>query len=516
MRSKLSAQILLGIGGVLGVVAICVAALTYVQTRAAVVAEQENFADVLQYTFETLLSQEAHASLQRVIENSATLPGVRRIRVADLEGSAIGSSARVEIGGRLEEGAVLAYMARGEWRNLTVEPHDTVILLRPLRGSSAVRSGGSGIVAVAELTFSREALEAAALRAALRLLAISLGSYVILSLLLVGVLRALVTDPLRELARVAQRFRDGARDVRSRIRRRDEIGVLSDTFNRMADEVQRLVDGLEGDVAARTRELERKLEELAVAVEERTRTQEANRLKSAFLATMSHELRTPLNAIIGYAELLLEEAEDRGDPSLVRDLTRIRDAGKQLLALINDVLDLSKIEAGKLILRPETFELTPFVEEVAATIRPLAEGNKNRLDVRCAPGLGPLCTDPVRLRQCLLNLLSNAAKFTHDGEIVLAVEAASRPGAPGVCFRVSDTGTGIPSELMPRLFEEFCQGDASPARRPGGTGLGLAITRRLCLLLGGDIEVESEPGKGSTFAVFLPLDFPAPAAEGAG
>jgi PAS domain S-box-containing protein len=233
----------------------------------------------------------------------------------------------------------------------------------------------------------------------------------------------------------------------------------------------------------------------------------ANSAKSQFLASMSHELRTPLNAIIGYSEMLQEDAAERGDTASVPDLLKIHSAGKHLLALINDVLDLSKIEAGKMELYRETFDVAPLLEQVAMTVRPLIEKHANVLEVRCAPDLGTMDSDATRVRQVLLNLLSNAGKFTDRGVISLE---AWREGAACV-FRVRDTGIGMTPAQLERLFQAFTQAEASTAAKYGGTGLGLAISRRFCQLMGGDVTVESTAGKGSTFTVRLPVAAPAPA-----
>ncbi len=234
----------------------------------------------------------------------------------------------------------------------------------------------------------------------------------------------------------------------------------------------------------------------------------ANSAKSQFLASMSHELRTPLNAIIGYSEMLQEDAADRGESASVPDLQKIHSAGKHLLALINDVLDLSKIEAGKMQLYLETFEVAPLVEQVASTVRPLVEKNANRLALHCAADVGSMHSDATRIRQVLLNLLSNASKFTDHGLITLDVERAG----PEVMFRVRDTGIGMTAEQLGRLFETFSQAEASTAAKYGGTGLGLAISRRFCQLMGGDVDVASEVGAGSTFTVRLPAEGPVEAA----
>ena len=240
----------------------------------------------------------------------------------------------------------------------------------------------------------------------------------------------------------------------------------------------------------------------------------ANDAKSRFLASMSHELRTPLNAIIGYSEMLEEDAEAAGQDDFIPDLQKIRGAGRHLLTLINDILDLSKIEAGRMDLYVEAFEVRKVVDDVLTTVQPLVDRNGNRLALETDGELGTMRSDQTRLRQVLLNLLSNACKFTEGGTITLA---ASRTGGGvedgSLVFRVSDTGIGMTPEQMGRLFEAFTQAEASTSNRYGGTGLGLAISRRFCRLMGGDVTVDSVPGKGSTFTVTLPALAPTAEAE---
>jgi adenylate cyclase len=240
-------------------------------------------------------------------------------------------------------------------------------------------------------------------------------------------------------------------------------------------------------------------------IEEKSRQLEsASQHKSQFLASMSHELRTPLNAIIGLTDMLVNNAPRFGTEKALEPLRRVHRAGTHLLGLINQVLDLSKIEAGKLELNLESVSIAPLVEEVVGTARPLAEQNKNTLSVECPSDLPPIDADAMRLRQIILNLLSNACKFTKAGDIKLQVTTDLREGRQFVEIAVVDTGIGMTAEQMSRLFEEFSQADASTARQYGGTGLGLAITRRLCQMMGGDVTVTSEIGKGSTFVVRLP------------
>jgi signal transduction histidine kinase/DNA-binding response OmpR family regulator/HAMP domain-containing protein len=230
----------------------------------------------------------------------------------------------------------------------------------------------------------------------------------------------------------------------------------------------------------------------------------ANRHKSEFLANMSHELRTPLNAIIGYSEMLEEEATDLDQKTFIPDLQKINGAGKHLMSLINNVLDLSKIEAGKMDLYLEDFEIIPMIKEVIATVKPLIEKNANTLELHYADGLGQMRGDVTKLRQMLFNLLSNASKFTERGTITLSVGRESVNGSQWVNFSVSDTGIGMTPEQTNKLFQAFTQADTSTTRKYGGTGLGLAISQKFCHLMGGDITIESTLGQGSTFKIRLP------------
>jgi two-component system, NtrC family, sensor kinase len=244
------------------------------------------------------------------------------------------------------------------------------------------------------------------------------------------------------------------------------------------------------------RELEEKGQQLEIT----------SRYKSEFLANMSHELRTPLNAIIGYSEMLQEEATDLGYEDFTPDLQKINASGKHLLALISDILDLSKIEAGRMDLYLETFDLADMLHDVETTVQPLVEKNANTLVVQYADNLGLMRADLTKVRQALFNLLSNACKFTRQGVVALQVTRQAEDGAEWITFRVSDTGIGMTPAQLGKLFQAFSQAEATTARQYGGTGLGLAITKRFCQMMGGDVTVESEVGKGATFTIRLPTE----------
>ncbi|RJE86297.1 response regulator [Paenibacillus sp. 1011MAR3C5] len=271
-----------------------------------------------------------------------------------------------------------------------------------------------------------------------------------------------------------------------------EIQEKANEIYQMNQELRQLNENLESLVKERTEQLEQAHDEAI----------KASMIKSQFLANMSHELRTPLNAIIGYSEMLAEEAEELGEQVFVEDLGKIRNAGKHLLSLINDILDISKIEAGKMEIHMETFTISGLIQDVITTVKPLIDKKGNRLETRLEQG--EMTTDITKLRQILINLLSNASKFTQDGTISLEVYREPRNHRPGYCFRVKDTGIGMTPEQVGKLFQPFTQADSSTTRKYGGTGLGLAISQSFCDLIGGSIQVESESGLGSVFTCWLP------------
>ena len=312
-----------------------------------------------------------------------------------------------------------------------------------------------------------------------------------LVLLVFGVLitwatRIILHRPLQALVNAIRAISDGNQKVRFDTSRLDEFGTLSRFFNAMLDQLMQQKEALQQ------------------ALEE---AESASRSKSAFLANMSHELRTPLNAIIGYSEMLQEDANKLGNSRSVQDLQRIHSAGRHLLSLINGILDLSKIEAGKMQLDVSDFDVEDMLREVVATIRPIMGGNGNHMILRCDTGLGIMEADETKVRQALFNLLGNAAKFTEEGTVILEASRYSHDGEEWLRFVVEDTGIGIPEDQMSRLFKDFSQIDSSSSRKYGGTGLGLAISRRYCQMMGGDIEVRSTMGSGSVFTMQLPARF---------
>ncbi len=292
----------------------------------------------------------------------------------------------------------------------------------------------------------------------------------------------MITNPIDTLTKGARAVGRGELDYVVDVKTGDELEELAKSFNKMTFDLK-------------------KQTELRIAKEA---AEEANRTKSQFLANMSHELRTPLNAIIGYSEMLQEDAKDMGQEEFIPDLQRIHSAGKHLLALINDVLDISKIEAGKMDLFLEDFDVSTMIQEVASTIKPLAEKNANTLLVNNKNDTGTMHADLTRVRQVLFNLLSNSCKFTEKGTVTLDVAREFSDGRDWIIFRVSDTGIGMTPEQMGKLFQAFSQADASTTRKYGGTGLGLTLSRKFCQMMGGDITVESEYGKGSIFTVRVP------------
>jgi signal transduction histidine kinase len=322
---------------------------------------------------------------------------------------------------------------------------------------------------------------------------VALGTFVgsILAALLVSTwLWRSIAVSLRRLREGTARLAAGDTYYRIALPRQDELGQLAGAFNSMAGSVETALDE-----ARAAREI----------------AERANRAKSSFLANMTHEFRTPMTAILGYAELLREEADERGLEAMALDAAQIERSGRHMLALVNDLLDLARIESGRMLLTIEEFEIGGLVDQVTAALQPVVEEHGNRLMVHLPTPPGTMVADPVKVRQMLFNLLGNAAKFTDNGQITLRVERRAALAGERIAFEVTDTGIGIERDRLDRIFEEYEQGNVAVARKYGGTGLGLAIVRRYCRMMGGEITVESEVGAGSRFTVVVPaLVTPAP------
>jgi signal transduction histidine kinase len=322
-----------------------------------------------------------------------------------------------------------------------------------------------------------------------------------------------------DLVKENQEIKKANRILQKKLERSEANRVRIETENeKRSFFLRKIIEDLEESqqiVQRKTEEVEKTLvhlQELQLITENAKRmAEEANQTKSSFLANMSHELRTPLNAIIGYSEILAEDAQENGQESAVQDLGKIQSSGRHLLSLINDVLDLSKIESGKMELHLETVNIPQLIQEITDTIQPMCSKNNNKLMVNCEQGVKFLWGDLTKIRQSLFNLLSNASKFTSNGEISLKVTRELAPNLTEngkakamICFRVMDTGIGIKPEQIAKLFQPFSQADSSTTRKYGGTGLGLAITGEFAKMMGGVVTVESEYGQGAVFTLRLP------------
>jgi signal transduction histidine kinase len=366
-------------------------------------------------------------------------------------------------------------------------------------GVREVRANLESEVAAAEQRAEAQAMRSEIQSQALQMmtLAVLLGGALFIGLLVIALLiYRSRRDMLRLVGRAEEILASRGVEAVANDRRRERP---TERLRNILDEIERR------DVA-----LKQAFNELDTA---RVAAEEANIAKSQFLATMSHELRTPLNAIIGYGEMLMESADDRGDAADRGDLEKIHGAAHRLLAMINDVLDLSKIEAGGAALAIEAVNLSVLAQEVVATVAPSAAANGNSISLDVGTQLGSADTDGFKLSQCLLNLMANAAKFTKDGQIKLRARREDSDDASWVVFEVIDTGIGISPEAQARLFQPFVQADAGTTRAYGGTGLGLAITRRLARLMGGDVTLRSAPGQGSAFTLRIPARVPQSAAN---
>ena len=328
----------------------------------------------------------------------------------------------------------------------------------------------------------------------------SIGAGILLGILIIGILagRFIIRYSMRPLLGLQERLRKlGAGDCNIQV----EPSSVTEEIRSVEQALRMAID----ELREREEELQEEYNRRQQAMRDKIDAEEANRAKSQFLANMSHELRTPLNAIIGYSEMLLEDVHANQHAQYVEDLQRVIGAGKHLLTIINDVLDLSKIEAGRMDLLLEKFEVADVINEIRATVHPMMLKNGNTLSVEIDAALGGMESDLTKLRQILMNLLANAAKFTNDGRVTLAASICPDVKPESLCLRVADSGIGMSDEQIEKVFAAFTQGDASTTRRYGGTGLGLAISKRFVDMLSGTISVRSELGHGTEFNVVLPL-----------
>lgn len=310
-----------------------------------------------------------------------------------------------------------------------------------------------------------------------------------IALVFVYFLSEKIARPIREITQVAIALCQGNLDVKAKVTTEDEVGILGKSLNTMSAHLQKTFQELTNQKQA---------------------AENANRAKSTFLAKMSHELRTPLNAILGYSEFLEEELTDRGEEDLNEDLQKIQTAGKNLLEMVNNILDISKLETGEMELNLETFSIVPLIEEIIATSKLLVSQNNNQLKVEYSPDMGNMYGDLTKVRQCLLNLLNNAAKFTKEGMIIFQIKRENLEDQDWIYFQIKDTGIGIPPEQQNQIFSAFKQVDSSATRKFDGAGLGLAIAQQYCQIMGGNITLESELNKGSTFCMKLPAQIKNP------
>jgi len=490
--------------------------ITMLTSSAALVLSSASFLIYDLVSFRQLLSQDLTTQAEIIGYNSAVAMAFRDESAAAATLSAL--TAKEDVVAAVlytPDGRMFAHYSRTN----TLPPNSL-----PTRSQAkAYRFEGGYLEVFRDVTLKGERVGTLFLRSDMRQLSVRAKRYTTIvfifvlvsscfALLVCSKLQKLISRPILHLEDTMRMVSANQNyEVRASSFYGDEIGSLIDGFNTMLSDIQQRDSALRStndELQTRTRELEEEVSHRKRAQEELLKAkqlaEEASRAKSTFLANMSHELRTPLNAIIGYSEMLEEEARESATAENVQDLQKIQSAGKHLLSLINDVLDLSKIEAGKMTLHLESFDVSAMIEEVVSTLQPALEKNKNILRVHLADDVGVMRADVTKVRQILFNLLSNACKFTDHGIITVDVDQRTELGEDWIRLQVADTGIGISARQKGNLFQEFAQADTSIARKYGGTGLGLAISHRFVQLMKGRIGVESQPGQGSTFTVHLP------------
>lgn len=467
-------------------VAIVLGVTTHTQliaNRAELGTKEDVLVNIVANLSRTALLTHDYDPLQTQIEQMAADPHIVDIEVANRKKTIVAASIASHVGRKLIHRGDDKFMF---WRTVEIDSKNGSL------GTVSIQFSHLGL-----LISERVAVERGWHTAAIGMLIIAAIS------IMAG---TFLTRRLAALSQAASRIAAGDLNARAKIKGNDEIAIVGQAFDQMVESVNRMFEELH----SKRDELQRAQNDLELRVAERTAelavarddALNANRAKGVFLASMSHELRTPLNAIIGYSELVLEEAE-LSNPKSIEDLKKVISAANHLLSLINNVLDLAKIDAGKMDLNLECFDIQDVVQEAAETVQPMMAKNKNRLQVSCPDSIGTMTSDRIKVYQCVLNILSNAAKYTDSGQVECRVTRDKEDQNNWIVIIIEDTGIGIPENKMKNLFEEFIQTDSS-IRHQTGTGLGLALTRQMCQLLGGSVVAHSQTGLGSTFILRFP------------